>query len=31
MTLQVIIEGVVTALEVLYLIAFFEAANDNGA
>src|ERR1700675_1597142 len=29
MALQVIVEGVVTAIEILHLIMFFEAANDN--
>jgi len=30
MTLEVIVEGVVTAIEILHVIVFFEAANDNG-
>ena len=30
MTLEIIVEGVVTAIEILHLIVFFEAANDNG-
>ena len=30
MTFDIIVEGVVTAIEILHLIVFFEAANDNG-
>src|SRR5271163_3094637 len=30
MTLEIVIEGVVTAIEILHLIVFFEAANDDG-
>ena len=30
MTLEIIVEGVVTAVEILHLIMFFEAANDDG-
>src|SRR5580658_781640 len=29
MTLEIVVEGVVTAIEILHLIVFFEAANDN--
>ena len=29
MTPEIIVEGVVTAIEILHLIMFFEAANDN--
>jgi hypothetical protein len=30
MKLEIIVEGLVTAIEILHLIVFFEAANDNG-
>ncbi len=30
MTLEVIVESVVAAIEILHAIVFFEAANDNG-
>ena len=30
MTPEIIVEGVVTAIEILHLIVFFEAANNNG-
>jgi hypothetical protein len=30
MTLEIVVEGVVTTIEILHLIVLFEAANDNG-